>query len=232
MSKKFWLATIFGAAAGAWYMLVARPRMLRWGLDEDEKNRALPGDDLVPQPIYESTRAITVRAPASQVWPWIVQIGVGRGGFYTYDALENLAGLGIHSAERIHPEWQSLHEGDSISISSVTPLRVRVMEPNRAMVLHAVMDPTSGVALDPDAPRPSAYIDWTWAFVLEEVAPQITRLIIRVRADHRPVAFKYIAPIVLEPVHFIMESGMLQGIKRRAEEPKQEPIELNLHDRP
>ena len=80
----------------------------RWGATGDEASRPLPGDDLIPAPLYATTHAITVQAPAEAVFPWLVQIGQNRGGFYTYDVLENLFRLDIHSADRIHPEWQDL----------------------------------------------------------------------------------------------------------------------------
>jgi hypothetical protein len=102
-------ATAIGAAAAC--LLFARPRQLRWGASSQERDASLPGDDLIVTPGLTATRAITVHAPASQVWPWIAQLGQGRGGFYSYDFLENLAGCDIHSADRIIPEWQDVKIG-------------------------------------------------------------------------------------------------------------------------
>lgn len=204
-------------AAVAGYALVVRPRMLHWGLREDEARRSMPGDDLVREPMYESTRAITIDAPALCVWQWLVQMGIGRGGFYTYDALENIAGLDIQSADRVRPEWQSLQVGDRINISQVTPLTVKVLEPNRALVLHITMSPFTAEVVAPDDPAVRSYMDWTWAFVLDEITTERTRLVARVRANFKPAALQLLAPLVLEPLHLLMERGMLQGIKRRAE---------------
>jgi hypothetical protein len=216
--KLFSKFALVGAAVAA-YALVVRPWHLHWGMREDEAQLALPGDELVRQPMYETTRAITIHAAASRVWQWLVQIGVGRGGFYTYDALENMAGLAIHSADQIRPEWQTLHAGDSVQISPVTPLKVEVLEPNRALVLHVVMSPFTAEIVDTERPTTRAFFDWTWAFVLDQLTPLTTRLIVRVRANFKPNALRVVAPVLLEPMHFLMERGMLQGIKRRAERP-------------
>ncbi len=220
MSKKlFGEFALVGAAAVAAYALVVRPRYLRWGMRKEEAQLSLPGDELVGQPMYETTRAITIHAPASRVWQWLVQIGVGRGGFYTYDALENMAGLDIHSADQIRPEWQTLQVGDSIHISPVTPLRAEVLESNRALVLHAVMSPFTAEIVATKGPAARAFFDWTWAFVLDPITPLTTRLIVRVRGNYKPAALRVVAPVLIEPLHFLMERGMLQGIKRRAESP-------------
>jgi hypothetical protein len=94
------------------YVLIARRWHLRWGATDEETRKALPGDELVPRPVAEMTRALTINAPAREIWPWMVQMRAGGGGLYSYDWLENLAGLGIHSTDRIVPEYQDLKEGD------------------------------------------------------------------------------------------------------------------------
>ena len=218
MSKKrFDDVALVSVVVVAGYALIVRPWHLHWGMRKGEEHLSLPGDELVQHPMYESTRAITIGASASSVWQWLVQIGVGRGGFYTYDALENLAGLDIHSANQIHPEWQTLHTGDNIYISPVTPLKIEMLEPNRLLVLHTVMSPFTAEIADSNASASQAIMDWTWAFVLEESAELTTRLIVRVRANFQPDTLRFVSPIVLEPIHFLMERKMLQGIKRHAE---------------
>ena len=92
------------------------PRLRRWGASEEEARRRLPGDELVASPTFASTRAVTIAAPPAAVWPWLVQMGQGRGGLYSYDRLENLFGLDVHSADRIVPELQQLNVGDRISL--------------------------------------------------------------------------------------------------------------------
>ncbi len=219
MSKR--LGWMLGAGlistALAGYALVVRPRHLRWGTREGEAQLPLPGDELIPDPMYQTVRAITIHAPASRVWQWLVQIGVGRGGFYTYDVLENMAGLDIRSADQIRPEWQTLQPGDSIHISPVTPLKVERLEANRLLVLHAVMSPFTGEIVDAADPATPTFMNWTWAFVLDESAALTTRLIVRVRANYKPDALRVAVLALLEPVHFLMERGMLYGLKRCAE---------------
>ena len=99
------------AAAMLLRPLVLR-RLRRWGATTAELQRPLPGDDLVPHSRAGYTQAITIRAPVAAVWPWLVQIGQGRGGFYSYEGLENLVGCDIHNAERVLPEFQILASGD------------------------------------------------------------------------------------------------------------------------
>ena len=130
-------AVAAAAAVGAWAALL--PRVLTWGATDDEVVRPLPGDTLVDNPMYVTTRAITVDAPAAAVWPWLVQLGQNRGGFYTYDVLENLMGLDIHSAERIHDEWQHLRQDvDFLTLDKdgVMTMTIRVLEPERAFVVR------------------------------------------------------------------------------------------------
>ena len=95
---------ILGALLPWAYALVVRPWHIRWGATEERIAKPLPGDELVPNPAIESTRAITVNAPVEEVWPWLAQIGQDRGGFYSYEWLENLAGCRMRNADRIHPE--------------------------------------------------------------------------------------------------------------------------------
>lgn len=155
-----------GAAALSAYILVIRPWHLRWGATDAEVHQTLPGDDFVKQPRYVSTHAVTIRAPAAAVWPWLVQMGQGRGGLYSYDWLENLVGCDIHSADRIIPELQNAEVGDTVRLvpeDSSFPLAfdVAVIEPERALVLR-----TPG---DPDASMAAGYPDATWAFVLSKL---------------------------------------------------------------
>src|SRR5512146_440105 len=133
-SSKLARALVVAIAGAATYSLVVRPWMGRWGATDDETYRSLPGDDLVPDPKLNWTHAVTVDAPAGGVWPWLVQIGQNRGGFYSYDWIENLMGLNIHSADRILPEFQTLSQGDRLSLAPDMPgLPVAVLEPGRAL---------------------------------------------------------------------------------------------------
>ena len=205
-------------ALGAAYSFVLLPRLRRWGATGAELSRALPGDELVAAPLYTTTHAITVRATAEEVWPWLVQIGQNRGGFYTYDALENLAGLKVRSADRVHPEWQDLRPGEdylTLDPDETMKMTVAVLEPPRAFVVR------SGAPGEPPQSAGSLFrgeMAWSWGFYLEPAGPAESRLIIRSRASWRrtwPAAFAQ--AFGLEPAHFIMEEGMLRGIRDRAE---------------
>jgi uncharacterized protein YndB with AHSA1/START domain len=212
-----------GALAPWVYLLFVRPWHMRWGATDEEVRKRLPGDELVPHPTLESTRALTIRAPVEEVWRWVVQLGQDRGGFYSYDRLENLAGADIHNVERIVPEMQHLKVGDFVPMAPVewavptggfTVVRI---EPERAIVWrqgwpedleHLSLSDTQGSG--------------TWAFILEKVDEGTTRLILRERSGHKPrmrdVVFNY---LFMERQHFIMERRMLKGIKERAERASQ-----------
>jgi hypothetical protein len=142
---------------------------------------------------------------------------------YSYDWLENLADLDVHSAEEIVPELQDLKVGDLVrlapeSMGAEAGLRVAVMDPGRALVLHQPVDPHTGRPLDRDDPGFGTYYGWNWAFVLEEPDEGSTRLIVRSRVDGRPRALiGTFYSLLLEFPHFVMERGMLKGVKKRAE---------------
>jgi hypothetical protein len=176
---------------------------LHWGATPDEVERALPGDELLADPDVVSTRVIEIDAPASAVWPWLVQMGPGRGGAYTYDWIENLFGLGMHSADRIHSEWQHLEVGDTPSVrEGVEPgpnaMRVRILEPEEALVS----------ASDDGA--------WVWAFLLVPTETG-TRLISRNRLRSGEALGSRLALALMTPGSWVMERKMLRGIKERAE---------------
>jgi hypothetical protein len=193
--------------AVAVYILFARPRHLRWGASARECEASLPGDDLIVSPDLVATRAITVRASAGRVWPWIAQLGQGRGGFYSYDFLENLAGCDIHSADRIVPEWLDIKIGDEIKLAPAVGLEVIALEPGRSLVLRG------GV---PAGTAPPPY-EFTWAWVLRDEPDGTARLLVRERyAYTRPWARFLVEPV--EAVSFVMSQKMLRGIRDRAEQ--------------
>jgi hypothetical protein len=199
-----------GAAAigvAATYILIARPRHLRWGASSQERDASLPGDDLIVTADLTATRAITVRASADQVWPWIAQLGQGRGGFYSYDFLENLAGCDIHSAARIVPGWQDIKIGDQVKLAPAIGLDVAAVEPGRSLVLRGGIP--MGTTLPP--------YDFTWAWVLRDEPDGTSRLLLRERyAYTQPWARFLVEPV--EAVSFVMSQKMLRGIRNRAEQ--------------
>ena len=207
MPRKLILATGLCLAAGLCYALVARPWFLKWGATSFEVVKPLPGDELLPKARASATRAITIQAPPSRVWPWIAQIGQGKGGFYSYTWLENLFGCQIVNANRIHPEWQNVKAGDSVRLHpGMAPIPVTLVEPERALIL-------GGMA------RTDRHIPpVTWAFVLERAPGNATRLLIRWRAQpSASITDQILNQYLIEPIHFIMERRMMLGIRERAE---------------
>ena len=203
-------------AAPLLYFVAIRPWLLGWGARREERRQLLPGDDLVSAR-WQTTRGIDISAPATDVWPWLVQMGYGRGGWYSYDWLEHLIGAGDFaeggSAKRLIPELQQLALGDTVALSPAGGLTVAVLEPARALVLHYRMNLlTAGPA---HAGEP-AILDWTWAFVLTPVNEGSCRLLARVRADYRPRWLLPLMPLLLEPIHFLMERKMLRTIEQHA----------------
>jgi hypothetical protein len=167
----------------------------------------LPGDELVPHADLTATRAVTVRAGgADGVWPWIAQLGQARGGFYSYDILENLMGCDVHSANRVVPEWQRIEVGAQVKLHPKVALTAVLVDPGRTLVLRGGV-PIGG------APPP---YDFTWAFVLRGQPDATTRLVVRERYGYS----RRWAPLLVEPVElisFAMSRRMLRGIKERAE---------------
>jgi hypothetical protein len=195
-------AIAFLAYLGA--VILTRPWHSRWGATDAELRAALVGDDLVPNAHYTIQHAVTIRARPHEVWPWLVQLGQDRGGFYSYDWLERAIGDDVRNAERIHPEWQTLREGDLVRAAQPDYLggvfgrnlgwRVVRLERERVLVLGG----------------------WG-AFVLQPVEDG-TRLTVRTRGAGDPnVALAPAGLLLFEPAHFIMERAMLLGIKERAE---------------
>jgi hypothetical protein len=195
-----------GVAAAA-YIFFARPWHLRWGASVQERDASLPGDDLIVSPDLIATRAITVRASAAQVWPWIAQLGQGRGGFYSYDFLENLAGGDIHNADRIVPGWQDVKIGDVVKLAPAVGLDVAAVVPGRALVLRG------GI---PMGTTPPPY-DFTWAWVLREEPDGTSRLLVRERYAYTRTWARFLVEPV-EAVSFVMSQKMLRGIRDRAEQ--------------
>jgi len=211
------LAALAAASAGAAYVLAVRPRLLRWGATTQEAAGPLAGDEIVPAPRLQTTRAVTITAPVSEVWPWLVQLGAGRGGFYSYDWLERTTGLGIRSADRILPELQRLKVGDVVPLSPDGGLPVRLIQSGAALGLGGSIDLRTG-RMSPAGVGPTGRrLDVGWTFVLRPAGPHATRLLSRTRYDFSPLAEGLALRALLEPVQFLMERRMLLGIRSRAE---------------
>jgi len=185
------------AAAVPVYVHWLRPRILTWGATPDEASARLPGDELLEEADGVATRAIDIQAPASAVWPWLAQMGPSpRGGAYTYDWIENAMGLNMHSADRVLPQYQDPHLGDTIGFGP-NLMRLERVEPDHVLAWRA----QNG--------------NWVWTFILDE-HDGMTRLISRNRF-RLPRLLDRIGMAPMEPGSLVMERKMLRGIRDRAE---------------
>jgi hypothetical protein len=195
------LGGAFGLLALAAYVsrLAFRTPVLTWGATDAEAEAILPGDELLKDAPMVSTRAVTIDAPARAVWPWLVQMGVGRGGAYTYDWIERGLGLDMRSTDHVIAELQNVDVGDVLPMAPGSPgLRVAIADPERVFALR------------------SEDGRWVWTFVLSE-SDGHTRLVSRNRAPAPADLRERIGRLVMEPGSLVMERKMLLGIKRRAE---------------
>lgn len=192
------------AGVAALYHGHVRPWMYTWGARADEIASTLPGDELVDDASVRTTRAVTVDAPAREVWPWLAQIGEGRGGFYSYSLLERAVGADIHNADVIHPEWQKLRVGDTIWLA-------RRYGPAARQIVAAVAPASHLVLVSPtdfERIRHGDRAGGCWAFVLR---PEGARTRLLVRGSGAPVGHP-----VFDVPHFVMEQKMMRGIAERA----------------
>jgi len=198
-----WLVLGGAVAAVAGYFLFLRPRHLKWGATDAETLDYLPGDDAVPDGVNGATHAVTVDAPVEDVWPWLVQVGRDKSGFFSYTFLENLVGCDIKDEHIVHPEWQTLQVGDAVAFHpSVPPQRVLMIDPLKYLVIGS---------------EEGSDELWSWAFVLRDLGNGKTRFIVRIRSQ-RQTGLKVVRDLaVVEPAHFIMERKMMLTIKALAE---------------
>jgi hypothetical protein len=228
--KRLGITAFFEGVAGAAFIvlvLLFSPLLKGWyrgwGATPAEVKKKLPGDELVPHPRMQSTRAITIQAPPAAVWPWLLQFGLKRGGWYSYDFLEAMAGaagfVDGHSTWRIIPELQDLKVGDKVWMHPrILPLTVAAMEPERTLVFHTRLDLETKAFFELGEKMPAQYVNSNWVFFLEKSA-KTTRLLVRSRLDYGPsnlintIAWR----VFTDPISFVMERRMLLGIKQRAE---------------
>ena len=190
-------APVLASASLALYFARWRRPILTWGATEAEASARLPGDELLEPADGVATRAIDIRAPASAVWPWLAQMGPApRGGAYTYDWVENLLGLNMHSVDHVLPEFQHPQVGDTIAFGA-NRLRLERLEPEHALAWR------------------SEDGNWVWSFVLDP-SDGVTRLISRNRY-RLPRLIDRLGMLPIEPASLVMERKMLHGIKQRAE---------------
>lgn len=191
-----------GVAVAAGYRFAFRPWQRRWGATAEEAFRPLPGDELVPAPKFETTRAITVDAEPRDVWPWLAQMGYDRGGLYSYDWLDIFFGvLDEPSNKEVLPEFQHLAAGDVIPVRNGPPFPVAMVEKERVLVLAGGEE----------------QFRWTWQTVLEPLDSGRTRLITRNRATIAPGWRARLLLAWLDPAAFVMVRRWLVVLKGRGE---------------
>jgi len=192
---------VLAAAALAVYSWLLLPRIDRWGVTDAEITAVFPGDELVPAPLEVVNRGVTIHAEPEKIYPWLLQLGADRGGLYSYTVLENLAQCPMTNADRIHPEWQDLKVGDLVKLCpkepGPPPYIVAALTPNRSMVLG---HQDNGQWVE------------EWEFNIIPQADGTSRLVTRTRTT--TVGGFWAA---LHPITFVMERGLLLGVKERAE---------------
>jgi len=192
---------------------VSKRWLENWGAGPHERERTWPGDRLVSTKHHSYTRAIDIAAPADTVWPWVVQFGLGRAGFYSYELLERLVGIPVKNVESVEPTMQSLAVGDEIRLHPKAPrIPVALLERGRHVCFGDIDEPDSEVS-KPDPVR-------SWSIYVEPAPGDSCRLLLRgcVEPLRAQSTSKRLAAALEEPVDFTMEQRMLRTIKRLAEE--------------
>ena len=192
---------VWGAIAFCFFVVLAifvyRPWAINWGATDDEISSSMPGDEMLQNPTFNATRAVTIQAQPEEIWPWIVQYGYKKGGMYCYDWFDN---DGVPSADRILPEYQNLKVGDLIPLSPFLCVRVVELTPNRSMLW-----------VFPEGSGP--WTNSTWAWELCQKDAHHTRLLTRLRVRTHSV----ISRIMLDFFEIVMMRKSMLGIKQRAE---------------
>jgi proline iminopeptidase len=198
------------------YTFGLRPRILHWGATKEEVNEEFPGREIIPGAKRGATMAVTIDARPKEVWAWLIQMGLDRGGWYSWDKLDN---WGKVSTDHIHPEWQNVHLGDHFSAmpDGSQWWEVAALEPERFLALRMTVD-LRGRRFDRSKEWPSRYSDSTWSFLLKELPGDRTRLIV---SGYWLVKPEWLQPptnfFLLEPSHWIMQMRQFHNIKRFAE---------------
>jgi hypothetical protein len=203
---------VFIVTAIVVYAVMVYPWISRWGATDLETADRYPGDELVSEPRFRTTRAVTVNAAPEKIWPWLLQLGVDRGGMYSYDWLENLFGLKVHSADRIVEEWQDLQPGGFIRL---TPPDYAI-QPGPGLYVTEMDAPNALIGCFGMEGQPPAACPQSWQFLLQPASGGSTRLILRTHTAAPGILPAAFGKAFQFPV-WIMEQGMLRGIKARAE---------------
>jgi hypothetical protein len=209
--SRFAAILVLFAVLGSVYFLVIRPAQLHWGATPEELLRSMPEDGIVAHPAFDATRAITIRGTPQQIWPWLVQMGFGRAGFYGYDLIENPgSGSGIRSARAILPAHQHPKTGDLEPISVAATLVFGTVEPNTVVVWRSRDVPCDGV--------------YIWQLV--PIDSQHTRLISRIRWSYAPGALFKALGVFTEFADHVAVRKILAGVRERVEGRTPQPLSV------
>jgi hypothetical protein len=218
------LRNIWEGICGASFIFVLiilpflRSKYRKWGSTEEELSRKLPGDDLIDNINGGCNQAITIKAALTDVWPWIVQLGQNKGGFYTYELLENITGCKIRNADVIIPEFQDMAVGDKVMMHpTMAPLIVIAIDPGKSFTTRLRYNMENYETLDPSEPLPPKYHDGTWLFYLEATLEGGTRLITRVTHVWNQSKMNRFLFGLMGIIEMVMNRKMLKGIRKRAE---------------
>ena len=192
-------AVVFLALIGT-YVLLIRPWHLTWGATDEEVRRPMPGDEIHASPSFDATRAVTIEAAPEQIWPWLVQMGYRRAGFYSYDRIDNDR---IPSADHIISEYQSLKVGDRVPMAANAYAEVSEMDPHHSMLWVFRVE--------------GQWENATWAWGLYEDGTHRTRLVSRLRVSYKWARPSIVPMLLMDAVELVMMRKCLLGIKRRAE---------------
>jgi hypothetical protein len=208
------------------FFLFVRPWYVHWGATDAEAQRALPGDEIVPNAAGQETRAITIDASVERVWPWVAQLGQDRGGFYSFDLLENLVGCEMPDGDYLRPGKQTWQVGDKLwmyppeKLNGAGSASLGAYVPGRALGFGTRAPGTS--LSEPE--------DGSWSFVLEPLGDSATRLLIRGRgAPGRSLLGVAFDRSIFEPKHFVMERRTMIGIKQLAEGRSRDRVMNDIH---
>jgi hypothetical protein len=203
---------------GLFILPFLRSKYQKWGSTKEELQRELPGDKLVKNVKGWYNHAITINATPANVWPWIAQLGQNKGGFYSYELLENIVGSKIHNADDIVPKFQDTVIGNNVAMTpKAAPYIVTAIEPGQVFVLQLRVNLQTQETVDNTQPLPAKYQDSSWVFFLEETTEGTTRLISRSRNDWNQSKTNTFIYGMFGVISQAMDRKMLKGIKKRSE---------------
>jgi hypothetical protein len=222
MLKNIWEAICGVSLISALFILpFSRPGLRKWGSTEEELSRELPGDELVKEVKGWYNHAITINTASANVWPWIMQLGQNKGGFYSYELLENIVGCNIHNADEIVADFQNTVVGDRVAMSPKgAPYIVTAIDQGRTFVLRLRVNLQTQETVDIAKPLPPKYQDSSWLLFLDETDKGTTRLITRSRNDWNQSRINTFFYGIFGVISMVMDRKMIKGIKKRAEKAK------------